>query len=517
MYNFIDVNAKQINTPLPAEAMKINNKYLENEIPGYRTLWVKGRESLSPDIKTLDVTSRDGARLKYRRFPVRTITVGYQLIASSVEDFRLKYNKLGGILNVEDAELIFNDEKDKFFIGTPSKIGDVPEGRLSIEAEFEIMCLNPFKYSVREHVATPASETSDIVIDYKGAYKSYPQLIAKAKSDLGFVGFIKDTGKIIQIGDAQELDNVNKAKSETLISDRFTSVLSDWKLNSAKIISFTNADSNISTMQTGTVAIKNDRHSTPMIAASSYGSFNVFGGPSLTKEIPTDRTGHKGAKNWTFAVEHNFSVNSASQFGAVQFLVNGLVNGKKSTIAAASYSKNEYNNRGWGWLYVNDRNVKSYISIPDVTTENRITGHTGGRVEIKKFGPTVTFNFAGQTYEFSDADIASAEATEISIFFVSDKGYTPIDLNGVYSVKFISHSVENFEDVPNKFGGGDKILADCNSSEITVNGLSQQGLGALGNDWEDFYLEPGKNIVKCVCSSWATKPDFEIIYREVWL
>lgn len=517
MYNFIDVNAKQTNKPLPAEALMINNKYLENEILGYRTLWVKGRESLSRDIDTIEVSSRDGARVKNKRFPIRVITIGYQLIASSVEDFRAKYNKLGGLLNVEDAELIFNDEKDKFFIGTPSKIGDVPEGRLSIEAEFEIMCFDPFKYSVREFDVMSGNSSDEVVINYKGTYKSYPQLIAKAKSDLGFVGFIKDTGKIIQIGDAQELDNVNKAKSETLISDRFMSVLSDWKLNSAKIISFTNASSNISTMQTGTVAIKNDRHNTPMITASSYGAFNVFGGPSLTKEIPVDRTGHKGAKNWTFAVDHNFSVNSASQFGAVQFLVTGLVNEKKATIAAASYSKNEYNNRGWGWLYVNDRNVKSYISVPDVTTENRITGHTGGRVEIKKFGPTVTFNFAGQTYEFSDAAIASAEATEVSIFFVSNKGYTSIDLNGVYSVKFTSHSVDNFEDVPNKFGGGDKIIADCKSAEIKVNGLFQQGFGALGNDWEEFYLTPGENTIKCVCSSWATKPDYEIRYREVWL
>ena len=517
MYNFIDVNESQTAAFLPAEALRLNGMYLEYELMGYRTLYVKGRESLSPDINMTELSSRDGARIKNRRFPARIITVGYQLIAASPEDFRSKYNKLGKILNVENAELDFNDEKDKYFIGTPSKFDDVPEGRLAVESEFEIMCFDPFKYSMVEQKAVLASDSDEIKINYKGSYKSYPKLVFKPKSDLGFACFIKDSGKVIQLGDAQELDGVNNAKSEILISDRFTSVLSNWKLNSAKVISFTSNGSAVSTMQTGTVTAREDRHGSKMICPSGYGTPNVFGGPSITRAIPADRTGHVGAKNWTYTVDHNFSVSAASQLGAVQFIVTGLVNGVKKVIAAAAYSKNELSNKGWGWLYVNERNVKGYIPISDLTTENRITGHTGARVEIKKFGPTVTFNFGGQTYEFADAEIANAEATEVSIFFVSTKGYAPIDTNGVYSVRFTSHSVDSYEDVPNKFAAGDVVTAECRSADITVNGLSQQGLGALGNDWEDFYLTPGENTVKCICSSWAAKPDYEIRYREVWL
>ena len=128
MYNFVDTNGYAEGTALPSEALKINGAYLENKVTGYRTLYVKGREMLAPDIETYETGVRDGSTLQSKRFPARTITVGYQLIASSAEAFRAAFNALNAALDVEEAELIFADEPDKFFIGTPSGRGDVPEG-----------------------------------------------------------------------------------------------------------------------------------------------------------------------------------------------------------------------------------------------------------------------------------------------------------------------------------------------------------------------------------------------------
>lgn len=88
MYNFVDTNGYAEGTALPSEALKINGAYLENKVTGYRTLYVKGREMLAPDIETYETGVRDGSTLQSKRFPARTITVGYQLIASSAEAFR---------------------------------------------------------------------------------------------------------------------------------------------------------------------------------------------------------------------------------------------------------------------------------------------------------------------------------------------------------------------------------------------------------------------------------------------
>ena len=43
IYSFVDTNGCPSDTALPAEAMNFNGVFLENEIEGYRTLYVSGR------------------------------------------------------------------------------------------------------------------------------------------------------------------------------------------------------------------------------------------------------------------------------------------------------------------------------------------------------------------------------------------------------------------------------------------------------------------------------------------
>ena len=102
----------------------------------------------------------------------------YQLVTQSNEEFREAYNKLGGILNTEDAQLIFRDEPDKYFIGTPSLIEEVEPGRNAVVGELEFLCLDPFKYSVVEYEAIPDMLQGSILLDYHGTYKSFPVLEA---------------------------------------------------------------------------------------------------------------------------------------------------------------------------------------------------------------------------------------------------------------------------------------------------------------------------------------------------
>lgn len=240
MYNFIDVNEASESVVLPSEALKINGAFIEDQIAGYRTLNVSGREALSPDVVTYTTGVRDGSKIKSKRYPERIIIVKYQLVAESSEAFREAYNKLAHILDVEDAELIFNDEQDKFFVGTPCIIGSVNPGMNAVVGEFEILCADPFKYSVIEYEAEPCLEDKSILIDYKGTYKSFPTLVAEfyeendasedgetevaltGNGDCGYVAFFTEDEKIIQIGDPDEADaETGFAKSQTLANSTF--------------------------------------------------------------------------------------------------------------------------------------------------------------------------------------------------------------------------------------------------------------------------------------------------------
>ena len=242
MYNFIDVTEVSEGVVLPSEALKINGEYIENLISGYKTLNVSGREALSPDVESHTTGVRDGSKLKGKRYPERIIVITYQLKAASNEDFRTAYNQLAKILDVEEAELIFNDEQDKFYTGTPCAIGEVSPGTNAVVGKFEIVCTDPFKYSVIEYEATNAPGENTIYVEYGGTYKSYPKLEADFYSetevaddgetasaltgagDCGYVAFFNEDEKIIQLGDPEEMDlEEGYAKSQTLMNQTFLS------------------------------------------------------------------------------------------------------------------------------------------------------------------------------------------------------------------------------------------------------------------------------------------------------
>ena len=291
MYDFIDVNEVQAGRKLPAEALQINGEYIENMIDGYRTLYVSGREAMSQELESYEVGVSDGAKLKSRRYPARTITVAYQLIAGSAEEFREKYNQLGGLLNTKDAELIFADEPDKYFTGTPEELGEVDPGRNSVIGEINFYCADPFKYSVVEYEAEPSLDEGSVLIDYNGTYKSYPTLEASFYSedeasddgetveqltgsgDCGYVAFFTEDEKIIQLGDPDEADaETAYKKSQTLINQKFMSS-SAWG-SAAKALWTANGGNVLpeGIVQTGSMAMKVASYAVPANPKSTSGT-----------------------------------------------------------------------------------------------------------------------------------------------------------------------------------------------------------------------------------------------------
>ena len=106
---------------------------------------------------------------------------------------------------------------------------------------------------------------------------------------------------------------------------------------------------------------------------------------------------------------------------------------------------------------------------------------------------------------------------EISVILAQLGGNLGFYKNNVEWLRFTSHSVAGWKDVPNKLADGDVVEADCRFGEIYFNGVPAPELGALGNDWEDFRLNPGRNQITCAYSSWGEQPDFKLKYREVYI
>lgn len=685
MYNFIDVTEVSEESILPSEALKINGEYIENLISGYRTLNVQGREALSPDVESYTTGVRDGSKIKNKRYPERIIVVTYEIAAASNEEFREAYNKLGGILNVKEAQLIFNDEQDKFYIGTPCIIGSVDPGTNSVVGKFEILCTDPFKYSVVEYEAETNLDESSILIDYNGTYKAFPTLEADffsetevgendtagtltGNGDCGFVAFFNENKKIIQLGDPDEVDREGSyAKSQTLINQTFlsstswgTTAKSLWAVNSGNLQSNTVQVGSVqmatdyeaaasTTSTTGTIltakstagevtfnykvtakasgrtenTVKVDFAITASLAyasnyfgygyglkasvyvggawhdvtlkttsvrwsgnsghtvnlsvtvsgltstqtaltgmkfkvsrtdsygtsgildetacnnlainayatatggyyltAASYGTNSThWHGPSITRQIGADAAGEVGAVNFTLTYKQKMCMGngtgSTKQMGGFQM---HIVDANGANIAGVRVYKNTAGKTGKLVFYVNGEIVNT--TDIDLHYNNYYFGSSVDSVQtttVTKTGNVITFAVGGYKRQFVVDALASTVARKVTFAFEQYPGSYFLTHNGLYWAKFVKNNCDTYKEIPNKFSANDVVTADCKNGQIHLNGVLSPELGALGNDWEGFYLTPGLNQIGITYSNWVTAdyaPTMKVRYREVFL
>lgn len=555
MYDFIDTIDNPIGRKLPSEALKINGSFIEEQIPEYRTLYVYGREVLSPEIESQETGIRDGSDFKSRRYPARVITVGYQLITDSNTRFRSAYNELCSILNVEDAELIFNDELDKYFTGTPSEFGEVKPGTNAITSEFDILCMDPFKYSVKEYEVVPVLDGGKtFVIDYKGTYKSYPtletdfyienetsddgesEIALTGNGDCGYVAFFDESGNIIQLGDPEDEDTESYAKSQTLVNQSFKTATS-WG-TSAKALWKTNSGitSSSSVVQAGSAGLAKPSSDLYYLKAANYGSGASYHGPSVTRTLPVDVAGETGAENFTFTYSQKMCIGSSKddikQCGAFQVhLVSGSGSERK-IFAGISVFKSASGKTAKLRFYINGKTV--YTMDIDLSYHNKRFGanqtadtkkklkeiKTVKTSSIIKSGETVTFTIGGTKKVFRDSAIADMKVSQVTFVFAQYKTKPALAYNGIYWAKFVKNNCTTWRDIPNKFGSNDVVKADCKDGKIYLNDVESPEYGALGNDWEKFYLTNGINQIGVAYSDWLQDeyaPVCKVRYREVFL
>ena len=522
MYKFVDTTERQEEQILPSEALNFNGVYFENVIPGYRTLYVSGREMIETEITDLSTEIMDGSRYRRKRYKPRTITVGYQLIAKSNAEFRNAYNKLNSLLDVAEAKLIFLDEPDKYYVGTKVNAGDVPHGRNAITAEIEFYCADPFKYSVEEYEVIPtADDGTTFVVDYKGTYKAHPRFEAVMENgENGFVGFVDQDKHILQFGSIEETDGENYKANETL----------------ATLQDFFNAPDDTSGTdymhplygakgKLGTTTWFNNKFLCLKEAGTQVGGAN---GGLRTVILPADSNGDKsGCKNFYAYFHILFYAGLMGQTG--EMCINFLTEDNKLICGVNWYKTDMSGNTGRYELVCYNPNKKDtdhqagkVLREYGYTTSHLHTQNPWywGHCDIRKEGSKLTFFYWGGYPSFTVPEIEDMKCTKIQIAIKqwgTRSGSRYLTYNGINNFWFQKLRVDKWRDVPNKFARTSRVIADCKEASVTMNGLPKPELGALGNDWETFCLKPGVNQVQCLCSSWAKKPTFRMKYREVFL
>lgn len=493
-------------TDLNNEAIKINGSYIEDLISGYATLGASGRMNLEREVDSFTVGYADGAKVKGSRFNSRTITVDFLLVGTDNLDLVAKMNTLNAKLSVKDAQIIFNDEADKYYIGTPIFADAPTKGRTYVNGSFSIFCADPFKYSLAE--TTVNFDTTTKTFTYNGGYKAFPKLqvsfpsttdssgVETNTSECGYVGIVDSYEHILQFGDPNEVDWGNVEYPATVPLNQVFKTVTGWSTNSTATINATKYT------QTGTITTDSNHTS-----VSGYGSGSNFHGPSISKTLSDSSSATNFTFNWKSKV-----VGTSAQFGTQQILLYYNNNGTRTLVGGINFLKNAKDEKCKIYAYVGSTTYKgSAITVGC----SKI-----GECSIVKQDAKVTFNVAGKTFSYSDNNISNLKVNEVAFYFGKNGSKTALGSNFVYNAKLTRTSYTKLEDIPNVFSPGDVLEVDCSDASVRLNGVSAQWLGALGNDWENFVLLPGSNTFAFAYSDWSamtTPPTLKLIYKERFL
>lgn len=239
------------------DACAINNRFIENSLSvpnaSYATLTAKGREPAVFDHAN-------------NTFNQKIITIEYVLQANNAENFRLAYDRLNYLLSFrKDVSISFNDEYDKFYVGS-IELNELSEkhGTWAL-GSFNIICKYPFKYSktvnkVEGTVVAAGKQTFEIP-EYQGTYPANPVFVIEPGANDRFMNY--ETGDFLDglliqqssnnimntavasIG-STSLDNVGVTKLEFNPNMKYTTsnfFFSDWFGDTNKIFLGTFNDS----------------------------------------------------------------------------------------------------------------------------------------------------------------------------------------------------------------------------------------------------------------------------------
>lgn len=507
MYAFVDtVNSGIVGTNLPTEAMSYNGVYLENEIDGYRTLSVTGRELMESEVTDQEVDGMDGSYYRYKTTPARTITVKYQLRARGSREYREAYNKMNKLLSGEQVKVIFNDESDKYFIGTKTSNTQVDGGSNNVIGEIEIYCSDPHKYSTTEKEFTATDGVLNIVNE--GTVPVSIDYDVQTTSETGYIGLVSEEG-IMQYGKVEELDGETYQRSELLATiDDFINCKDD---TSGTDVMHPTYGAN------GTCATYN-WFNKKFIGFGTVGTKKGRANGGLrTLEIPADSNGIKGAKNFYSYFHLVFWAGLMGQTG--EMCINFLTADNKLICGCSWYKTDAIGNTGHYEIWANGKMLRQWGYTTSHLQYQNPWYWNWGHCDIYKEGANIRFFYYGGYYNYYIPETENMECTKIQIAFKQwgDRGGSKLmSRMGFDVINFTKNNVSKWKDIPNRYPSGTKITIDGKSSHVYVNGMARPEDEVLGTKY--FKAPVGTSEIKVACSEWTkSQPIVKARIREAWL
>lgn len=500
-YAFHDTTSRSTTRVLASEAMSLDGKYIEDNIAGYRTLTVSGRESLEYEIKD-DDRPVDGQTYYYKRVPARTLTITFQLIAPDAATFMVRFRELKRFCQGENRVIRFADEPNAHYTGTLEEIESPDPGLISVTAKMSFYCADPYLISDTITTVTAKSVngvlTANVINDSSG--EVYPTYRIKHTKENGYIGIVSSSGAL-EIGNKEEMDGHTYETSEVLF-DGFGS-FEDYE-GAGPVSNDVATTSGTLTRDKGTQDWLWNRSNPSKFACKRI-------------KLPADSKGVVGASSFYLWWESQFETGRMGQTGLQQI---ALTDADDKLIAAFSLFKSDKTANGaYVFFYGPSSRYKLFVFTPN--NKNLFSSQQRrGYEDILKIGNKLRFYYNGRYYETSISGLADKAVTYCYVV-IGDWGNRTgstdhVTINGVGRMYGKKLNVENWADDPNRYKAGSEMVVNTESDSITVDGLPRNDDLVTGSEF--FALPPGESKIEFYASDWCKgDPEITVEYRKRWL
>lgn len=374
---------------------------------------------------------------------------------------------------------------------------------------------SPSYINAVEYVPSGDSVGDLIKIENNGTYRTKPRFSFRMKGENGLVGLIHQNGSVLQFGNPEDVDGTTSSRVEPAMNETFwgKTLNPALKVNTGFKSVYPNMNSNPATPNRiqGTLNMKDDPDAVQPVY-TGVGDINVWHGPTVVGDIAapsnTDRT-----LPITTHFRFGFDNHDKGQRGRLEFSTFDEVGNPIMTaiIRDSTTASNELVFEAW---YKNnklhqmklDRKVfnKTFYEMNMDRRGNRLVWRV---VQIKSLNQAPggwSQAKIDKEYKFvwTLPEPDTSKFTKAGFWFMRFSNKYGVIMR-MTDMQARWEGTPYYQDLKNYFQDGDLVEIDTATREFFVNGVVNNQLNVVGNQWEKFELETGETIIQPIVSEWA--------------
>ena len=382
---------------------------------------------------------------------------------------------------------------------------------------------SPSYYNAINYESSTTGISDLLKVKNNGTYKTTPRFIFTTQGENGLVALAKDDGSVLQFGNPEEVDNVTNVVSQQVVS---------WSFYGSQLP--TNMEVNVP-IGSSTPYFSNNP-TTPNIIQGSWNmdldvdsalpvwipgeTKGVWHGPTLRHAIPLDSAGNR---NGEFSTHNRFRFYTPSQKhrGRIEYVISddnvenylGFVLRDSATTNTNMVMECWYKGKLLKSIKVSRKEfTKDFFEINMYRYKKSLKWRL---VQVKGITNNNTVIIDKQVV--FDYNLDEEDATPIKYWGVWTGRYQNYIRPFVTDTQFRWISTPVVQNIRNYFQDGDIIEIDVKSRQILVNGVINNELNVVGNQWEKFTLGLGETTIQPIVSSWANPAEVICIVEESYL